>query len=199
MEKLPCHDWKIALRFSLNVQKSMPRSVILPCKGAKECYFSSMTSILKEGDPAPPFTATAVGGSYGMGAPVSLSDFAGQTVVLYFYPRDDTPGCTRQACGLRDAWNQFSQRAAVLGISPDSAERHRKFIDKYELPFPLVSDATKEILQAYGVWVEKIRYGKKSMGVERSTFVIAADGTVRAIFHKVKPDEHAEQILAVLE
>lgn len=151
------------------------------------------------GDPAPQFTAEAVGGHYGLGAPVSLGDFKGETVVLYFYPRDDTPGCTRQACGLRDAWNQFSQRAVVLGVSPDSIERHRKFIGKYELPFPLVSDESKAIAQAYGVWVEKNRYGKKSFGVERSTFVIAPDGTLRAIFRKVKPDEHVEQVLAVLD
>jgi len=158
-----------------------------------------MSGLLNVGDLAPQFTATAVGGRYGLGAPVSLGDFAGQTVVLYFYPRDDTPGCTRQACGLRDAWNQFSQRAVVLGVSPDSPERHQKFIGKYELPFPLISDETKAICQSYGVWVEKVSYGKKSMGVERSTFVIGADGTLRAIFRKVKPDEHAEQILAVLE
>lgn len=158
-----------------------------------------MDSALNLGDSAPPFTATAVGGSYGLGAPVSLRDFAGQTVVLYFFPKDDTPGCTRQACGMRDAWNQFSQRAVVLGVSPDSVERHRKFIEKYELPFPLISDESKEIAQAYGVWVEKNSYGKKTMGVERSTFVLSADGTVRALFRKVKPDDHADQILAVLE
>ena len=154
---------------------------------------------LRPGDPAPPFTSTAVGGQYGLGAPVSLRDFAGQTVVLYFYPKDDTPGCTRQACGMRDAWNQFSERAVVLGVSPDSPRRHQKFIDKYELPFPLVSDESRAICQAYGVWVEKSRYGRKYMGAERTTFLIGADGTVRAIFRKVKPDEHAEQILAALE
>ena len=158
-----------------------------------------MATVLTPGTPAPSFTATAVGGRFGLGAPVSLRDFAGQTVVLYFYPRDDTPGCTRQACGLRDAWNRLSERAVVLGVSPDLPERHQKFIHKYELPFPLISDASKTIAQAYGVWVEKVRYGKKAMGIERSTFVIAPDGTFRAIFRKVKPDEHAEQILTVLE
>lgn len=154
---------------------------------------------LQPGDVAPTFTATAVGGVYGLGAPVSLRDFAGQTVVLYFYPKDDTPGCTRQACGLRDAWHQFSERAVVLGISPDAPERHQKFISKYELPFPLVSDETKSICQAYGVWVEKTNYGKKYMGVERSTFVIAADGKLRAVFRKIKPEEHVEKVLAALE
>ncbi len=156
-------------------------------------------STLQPGDPAPGFTATAVGGIYGVGAPVSLKDFAGQTVILYFYPKDDTPGCTRQACGLRDGWHLFSERAVVLGISPDSVERHEKFIAKYELPFPLVSDESKEISLAYGVWVEKTNYGKKYMGVERSTFIIGADGTLKAIFRKVKPEEHVEKLLSALE
>lgn len=158
-----------------------------------------MATFLKVGDPAPQFTATAVGGSYGVGAPVSLRDFEGQTIVLYFYPKDDTPGCTRQACGLRDAWNQLSERAVVFGVSPDSAKRHQRFIEKYELPFPLISDESKAVAQAYGVWVEKQRAGKKKMGVERSTYVIAADGTVYALFRKVNPDDHAKQILAILE
>ena len=158
-----------------------------------------MSVVLKPGDPAPLFTATAVGGSYGVGAPVSLRDFAGQTVVLYFYPKDDTPGCTRQACGMRDAWNELSERAVVLGISPDPAERHQKFISKYSLPFPLICDETRSIAEAYGVWVEKILYGKKGFGIERSTFVIGADGKLRTIFRKVKPDAHAEQVLEALE
>ena len=157
-----------------------------------------MDELIKVGCPAPHFTATAIGGSYGVGAPVSLSDFLGQTVVLYFYPKDDTPGCTKQACGLRDSWNQFSEKAVVFGVSPDSPASHQKFIDKHDLPFPLISDPNKEIVQAYGVWVEKSNYGKKYMGVERSTFVIGADGNVRAIFRKVKPDQHVEQVLAVL-
>lgn len=158
-----------------------------------------MKTSLKPGDPAPDFTAIAVGGIYGVGAPVKLCDFAGQTVVLYFYPKDDTPGCTRQACALRDAWNQFSQRAVVLGISPDSPQRHQKFIGKHDLPFPLVSDETKEICTAYGVWVEKIRDGKKVMGVERSTFIVGANGLLRAIFRKVNPEEHVELVLSALE
>jgi thioredoxin-dependent peroxiredoxin len=158
-----------------------------------------MKTSLKPGTPAPDFTAQAVGGIYGTGAPVSLHDFAGETVILYFYPKDDTPGCTRQACGLRDAWDEFSERAVVLGISPDPTSRHEKFIAKYDLPFPLVSDETKEICAAYGVWVEKIRFGRKGMGVERSTFIIGADGKLRSIFRKVKPEEHVELLLAALE
>jgi thioredoxin-dependent peroxiredoxin len=156
-------------------------------------------STLQPGDSAPGFTATAVGGIYGVGAPISLKDFAGQTVILYFYPKDDTPGCTRQACGLRDGWNEFSERAVVLGISPDAVAKHEKFISKYDLPFPLVSDESKEICNAYGVWVEKINYGKKYMGVERSTFIVGADGKLKAIFRKVKPEEHVEKLLSALE
>ncbi len=157
-----------------------------------------MESSLKVGDPAPQFTSAAVGGSYGLGAPVSLSDFAGQTVVLYFYPKDDTPGCTTQACGIRDAWEPLSQKAVLFGVSPDDAVSHQKFIDKFTLPFPLISDESKQIAEAYGVWVEKSMYGKKYMGVERSTFVIGPDGKLLAIFRKVKPAEHVEQVLAVL-
>ena len=158
-----------------------------------------MDSELKVGDAAPDFTLTAVGGRFGLGGTVSLKDVAGETVILYFYPKDDTPGCTTQACGLRDQWSAISQKAAVFGVSPDSPESHRKFIDKFELPFPLISDSEKELAHAYGVWVEKSMYGKKYMGVERSTFVINADGKIEAIFRKVKPAEHLEQLLRHLE
>ena len=154
-----------------------------------------MESNLNIGDAAPDFAATAVGGRYGLGAPVSKQDVMGETVVLYFYPKDDTPGCTSQACALRDSWSAISQKVAVFGVSPDSPESHRKFIDKFELPFPLISDGTKEIARAYGVWVEKSMYGKKYMGVERSTFIISAEGKIEAIFRKVKPSEHVGQIL----
>lgn len=158
-----------------------------------------MNNALNIGDSAPQFTSTAVGGSYGLGSPVSLGDFAGQLLVLYFYPKDNTPGCTAQACGLRDAWRLFSQKAAVLGVSPDNAKSHQKFIDKFHLPFPLICDDSKEISQTYGVWVEKNRYGKKYMGVERSTFIIGADGKLRSIFRKVKPEEHVEKLLEALQ
>jgi len=155
-------------------------------------------SALNIGDPAPAFASTAVGGKYGLGGPVNLGDFAGQTVVLYFYPKDDTPGCTAQACGVRDSWHLLSQQAVVLGVSPDSPEKHRKFIDKHELPFPLVSDESKAIAEAYEVWVEKSMYGKKYMGVERSTFIIGADGRLQAIFRKVQPAEHVKKVLAAI-
>ncbi|MDX2080762.1 MAG: thioredoxin-dependent thiol peroxidase [Terrimicrobiaceae bacterium] len=156
----------------------------------------AMAKDLAPGDPAPDFTATAVGGDYGTGKTVKLSDLRGQKVVLYFYPKDDTPGCTTQACALRDRYSHLREQGAVVfGISPDPAESHRKFIDKFSLPFPLISDDRKEIVQAYGVWVEKSLYGKKYMGTERSTFVIRPDGTIKSIFRKVKPAEHTEIVL----
>src|SRR5256712_3174691 len=112
-----------------------------------------MKTELQPGDPAPQFAATAVGGKYGAGAQVSLRDFKGRTVVLYFYPKDNTPGCTTQACGLRDAWPRFDGKAAIFGVSIDAPKSHAKFIEKYALPFPLLSDETKQIVEAYGVWV----------------------------------------------
>ena len=158
-----------------------------------------MSKELQPGDKAPTFTATAVGGTYGWGETVKLANFKGQTVVLYFYPKDDTPGCTKQACALRDAWKEFTGRAVVFGISIDSAKSHTKFVTKYSLPFPLISDEEKKIVEAYGVWVEKSMYGKTYMGTERSTFVIGPDGKIKAIFRKVKPDEHTAKVLAALE
>jgi peroxiredoxin Q/BCP len=157
-----------------------------------------MTVELKPGDPAPQFRATAVGGKYGDGREVSLGDFKGQTVVLYFYPKDDTPGCTAQACALRDGWPQFAEKAELFGVSVDPAKSHAKFIAKHSLPFPLLSDESHAIVESYGVWVEKSMYGKKYMGAERSTFVIGPDGKIRAILRKVKPEEHAGQLLALL-
>jgi peroxiredoxin Q/BCP len=158
-----------------------------------------MSDELKVGDPAPDFEAMALGGAYGTGQTVRLSDFAGKHLVLYFYPKDDTPGCTAQACGMRDQWPDFQALdAAIFGVSTDPLESHRAFIEKYGLPFPLLSDEAGTIVRAYGVWVEKNFYGKKSMGTERSTFVIGPDGRIDAIFRKVKPDEHAGQVLAAL-
>ena len=153
---------------------------------------------LKVGDLAPKFRAQAIGGKYGNGEAVSLGDFRGSPVVLYFYPKDDTPGCTVQACGLRDAWGEFSDHANIFGVSMDSAASHEKFIKKYQLPFPLLSDSDKKIVGSYGVWVEKSMYGKKYMGVERSTFVIDGAGRISAIFRKVKPEEHVTILREVL-
>jgi len=153
---------------------------------------------LQIGDPAPAFHSIAVGGKYGDGTPISSKDLLGHTVVLYFYPKDDTPGCTTQACSLRDDWAQFKGKAEVFGVSIDPAKKHRQFIDKFSLPFPLLSDEKKEIVAAYGVWVEKSMYGKKYMGTERSTFVIGPDGKLRAILRKVKPAEHVKLLLKAL-
>jgi peroxiredoxin Q/BCP len=153
---------------------------------------------LKAGDRAPDFTATAVGGKYRGGEVVSLKDFRGSPVVLYFYPKDDTPGCTAQACGLRDEWSNFQGRAEIFGVSIDPVESHEKFIAKYSLPFPLLSDPEKKIVTAYGVWVEKSMYGKKYMGTERTTFVIDPNGRIAAILRKVKPADHAEELRSAL-
>ena len=159
-----------------------------------------MSTPLKIGDKAPAFTTTAVGGSYGSGIPISLNDLKGKSVVLYFYPKDDTPGCTTQACGIRDSWKEIkSTGAALFGVSIDPVKAHEKFINKFELPFPLLSDTDKSIVEAYGVWVEKSMYGKKYMGTERTTFVIDGNGKIAAIFPKVKPAEHAELVLKVLK
>ncbi|MEO5721894.1 MAG: peroxiredoxin [Chthoniobacterales bacterium] len=149
-----------------------------------------MAHALKIGDPAPAFRATAVGGKYGPGQDISLGDLSGKIVILYFYPKDDTPGCTTQACGLRDAWPDLEGRAEVFGVSIDSPSSHEKFIAKFDLPFPLLSDVDRQIVEAYGVWVEKSMYGKKYMGAERSTFMIDPAGRISAIFRKVKPAEH---------
>jgi peroxiredoxin Q/BCP len=120
-------------------------------------------------------------------------------VILYFYPKDDTPGCTAQACGIRDAWGDFERAGAVvLGVSPDDEASHAKFKEKYELPFTLLADTGHEVADAYGVWGEKSYAGKTYMGVHRSTFVIDADGNVARVFHDVKPAEHADQVLEAL-
>lgn len=153
-----------------------------------------MAADLQVGNAAPDFSATAVGGKYGAGQTISLRDLRGTPVVLYFYPKDDTPGCTAQACGLRDAWPDFDGRAEIFGVSVDSSASHEKFIAKYQLPFPLLSDPDHHLVEAYGVWVEKSMYGKKYMGTERSTFLIDADGRIAAVFRKVKPDEHVDRL-----
>ena len=153
---------------------------------------------LKIGAAAPDFSATAVGGKYGAGETVTLKQLRGSPVVLYFYPKDDTPGCTAQACGLRDAWSEFEGVAEIFGVSVDSTGSHEKFIAKYHLPFPLLSDPDKEIVNDYGIWVEKSMYGRKYMGAERTTFVIDPRGRIAAILRKVKPEEHVAQLRAAL-
>jgi peroxiredoxin Q/BCP len=150
--------------------------------------------VVSEGDPAPDFTAATDAGGR-----VSLSDFRGRPVVLYFYPRDDTPGCTAQACGIRDAYAEFERAGAVvLGVSPDSEQKHVKFKEKYGLPFTLLADPEHEVSERYGTWGEKRYQGKTFWGVSRTTFLIAPDGTVAKVFPKVKPDTHADDVLAAL-
>ena len=151
--------------------------------------------MLAVGSPAPDFSLTDDSGET-----VTLSKLKGTQVVVYFYPRDDTPGCTTQACGVRDAWDAFTAAGAlVLGVSPDGEASHAKFKAKFELPFTLLSDADHAVAEQYGAWGEKSMYGKKYMGVIRSTVVIAADGTVKAIVPKVQPAAHAKLVLAALK
>jgi peroxiredoxin Q/BCP len=150
--------------------------------------------MVEEGAPAPDFTLASDSGEA-----LTLSSLRGKRVILYFYPKDDTPGCTKQACGIRDAWGEFERSGAiVLGVSPDSTRSHAKFREKYALPFTLLADEDHAVAERYGVWVEKTFAGKKYMGIERSTFVVDADGNVAKVFRRVKPDEHADQVLDAL-
>jgi len=150
--------------------------------------------MVEEGKPAPDFELASDSGER-----VKLSALRGKPVVLYFYPKDDTPGCTRQACDIRDAWGEFQRAGAVvLGVSPDGEPSHAKFKSKYDLPFPLLADPTHEVSEAYGVWGEKSFAGRKYMGVERSTFVIGGDGTVARVMRKVNAKSHADDVLAIL-
>ena len=151
--------------------------------------------MLEEGKKAPAFKLKDQDGKT-----VSLNDFKGKDVILYFYPKDDTPGCTTEACNFRDEFPKFQNiNAVILGISPDSEASHKKFIAKYGLPFSLLSDENKEVLEKYDVWKEKNMYGKKYMGVERTTFVIDGDGKIKKIFNKVKVSNHYNEVLEALK
>jgi thioredoxin-dependent peroxiredoxin len=151
--------------------------------------------MLKVGQPAPPFSLES-----DTGETISLESLKGHPVVIYFYPKDDTPGCTRQACSIRDSWAEFGRiGASVIGVSPQEAASHRRFKEKYGLPFPLLADTDHTMAEAYGVWVEKTNFGKTYMGIERSTFVIDADGNLAAIKRRVKPGEHTAWALAEIE
>ena len=151
--------------------------------------------MVEEGAEAPDFELTSDSGER-----VRLSQLRGGPVVLYFYPRDDTPGCTKQACAIRDSYDEFDERGAVvLGVSTDDETSHVKFKNKYGLPFTLLADTDHEVAEAYGVWKEKNFGGKKYWGVERSTFLIDDDGRIAKVMRRVKPDTHAEKVLAALE
>jgi peroxiredoxin Q/BCP len=150
--------------------------------------------MIEKGSRAPDFTLSSDDG-----AEITLSELRGKKVVLYFYPKDDTPGCTTEACDFRDAMPRFEGvDAVVLGVSPDSVESHRKFKDKFALNFPLLADADHEVSEAYGVWKERSMYGRKFMGIERSTFLIDEDGNVAEAWRKVKPAGHAEMLAELL-
>jgi peroxiredoxin Q/BCP len=150
--------------------------------------------VVEEGQPAPSFTLES-----DAGVNVSLESLRGKPVVLYFYPKDDTPGCTRQACGIRDSWTEFERRGAVvLGVSPDNPRSHAKFKAKYDLPFTLLSDEDGSVAEAYGVRLLELFRGRLRLGVERSTFVIDPAGNVAKVMRRVKPDNHADDVLAAL-
>jgi peroxiredoxin Q/BCP len=149
---------------------------------------------LKEGDKAPDFTVSTNGGGK-----LSLSDYKGKNVILYFYPKDDTPGCTKEACAFRDFYGDFKKKGAVVfGVSTDSTKSHDKFVEKFKLPFTLLADEDKQIVEAYGVWGEKSFMGRKYMGTHRVTFLVGPDGKIKKIWPKVKPEEHAEEVLSAL-
>lgn len=150
--------------------------------------------MLKQGDRAPAFSLPA-----DTGETISLKDLKGKPVVLYFYPRDDTSGCTVEACEFRDHWKEVRKAGAVvLGVSPDSTRSHQKFRAKFDLPFPLLADEGHEVAEAYGAWGEKSMYGRKYQGILRTTFLIGKDGRITRVFEKVKPKGHAAEVLAAL-
>lgn len=173
-----------------NLSKSKPADL-----GAKLNFMAKSPELtLKPGDKAPTFTAQTHESKT-----VSLEDFRGKPVILYFYPRDDTPGCTKEACGFRDAFSEFKRKGAViLGVSTDSAKSHGKFASKFQLPFTLLADEDKRIVQAYGVWGEKRFMGRKYQGTHRVTFLIGPDGTIKQIWPGVKPDQHAREVLSAI-
>lgn len=156
---------------------------------------------IQEQQPAPDFTLSAIGDDEVVkNGHVHLADLRGKNVVLYFYPKDDTPGCTVEACSFRDANHEMQKRGiVVLGVSKDNVTSHKKFADKFSLPFPLLADTEATVAQQYGVYKEKSMFGKKYMGVERATFLIDKEGTVRKIWPKVKPDAHADEVLKTIE
>lgn len=149
---------------------------------------------LKAGDKAPAFSAETNGGGK-----TSLAELKGKNVILYFYPKDDTPGCTKEACAFRDEFATFKKKdAVILGVSTDAVKAHDKFVEKFQLPFTLLADTDKKIVEAYGVWGEKVFMGRKYLGTHRVTFLIGPDGKIKKIWPQVKPEEHAAEVLAAL-
>jgi thioredoxin-dependent peroxiredoxin len=161
--------------------------------GAK-CALARLRRMLQEGEPAPAFELPDQNG-----VPTRLSDYKGKTVVLYFYPRADTPGCTTQACGIRDRRADYATTGAhVIGVSPDEVDAVKKFADKFDLDFTLLADADHAVADVYGTWVEKSMYGKRYMGVQRATFLIDPEGTIAKVFPKVSPKTHDDVVLETL-
>jgi thioredoxin-dependent peroxiredoxin len=159
------------------------------------CKGGAAVNLLEVGTEAPHFKATNQDGRT-----VALSDFKGKKVLLYFYPKDNTPGCTKEACAFRDQWSAFRQlNVEILGVSIDHETSHKSFAKKYDLPFTLLADPDKSLVQAYGAWGEKSLYGKKYMGTHRVTYLIDESGRIAAVFPKVKPEKHAAEILATLQ
>ncbi len=159
-----------------------------------------MRSATNSAMPAPGDKAPNFSGTNQHGGKTSLADFKGRPVVLYFYPKDNTPGCTKQACNLRDNWSALQERGiAVVGVSADSEESHQRFADKFSLPFPLIADTDKRILNKYGAWGEKNMYGRKKMGIKRTTFLIGADGKIVHVFKRPKTADHTAEILSRLD
>ena len=181
-------------------RKALKKSIAVPTnaapkRGLKESKETPKTVNLKVGQKAPKFTLANQDGQM-----VSLSDFKGKKVILYFYPKDDTPGCTKESCAFRDGLDEIRENGAiVVGVSPDSVASHKKFAKKFDLNFPLLSDESKSMLEAYGVWKQKSMYGRTYMGVERTTFIISPDGKIDEIFSKVKVDNHLEEVLGELD
>ena len=175
-------------------KKTAVQKVTITKKGAKPSLPASMKQ-LKVRQKAPTFSLPNQDGKI-----VSLSDYKGKKVVLYFYPKDDTPGCTKESCAFRDGIHEIHDlRAEIIGVSGDSVESHKKFAKKYNLNFPLLSDESKKMLKTYGVWKEKSLYGRKFMGIERTTFILDENGKIDDIFHKVKVDGHLEEVLGKLD
>ncbi|MDT7042658.1 thioredoxin-dependent thiol peroxidase [Candidatus Nitronereus thalassa] len=186
---------KTSSKKTTTTKKGMPaKKTTKPSKASKPVPPAS-TVQLKVGQKAPAFSLPNQDGKI-----VSLSDFKGKKVVLYFYPKDDTPGCTKESCAFRDGIEEIhGSGAEVLGVSGDSVESHKKFAKKFNLNFSLISDESKKMLRDYGVWKEKSLYGRKYMGIERTTFIIDENGKIDDIFHKVKVDGHLEEVLGELD